>query len=60
MIEGLIRCEKCIERVTPCDKCRKRIHETWHANGMPYLWRSYCSDKCPGRVVLKQVVLELD
>lgn len=47
MVVGcLITCFACIDKVTPCDNCKRRIHEAWHKIGVKHVWNKYCSLRC--------------
>ncbi|HEX7313318.1 MAG TPA: hypothetical protein VF297_05330 [Pyrinomonadaceae bacterium] len=45
-------CSECLcdeTRVEPCAKCRRTIHESWHASGLWWIRREECHAECPGR-----------
>jgi len=42
----VIGCSTCLDQCTPCDFCKKRIHEAWHKVGVPNVWFSFCTGIC--------------
>jgi hypothetical protein len=40
--------EGCDPRVEPCPACRRKIHESWHEQGMYWIRANECHPECPG------------
>jgi hypothetical protein len=40
-------CPICADAEEPCEACRKRIHQSWHAAGMWWIRFEECDETCP-------------
>lgn len=43
-------CAKCAELEDACPECARKIHESWHEQGMWWIRAEECHDNCPGRL----------
>lgn len=47
-------CPKCAELEDACPECARKIHESWHEQGMWWIRAEECHETCPGRLKKKK------